>query len=396
MWRGEIHAPSSCQELHWLRQERELLRQNNSELRRHVDDFLTKEGWLTAKFERLRSETADLRQNAISSDGTLRANVQRNTQGSIYHEIIDYLENLLHDKIRLREKLRRERELRAQTEEEASAAAARYQKVTSEMMTKLNSLQTRSEELYDEQCASEWRKLQQALDVWTRRTFMDRSAMSRMTVQKLQWASSWLDLPKDMLQNIQGQRAYIQGIISGTIFHAVFDYTFACSPIGRSERLLRVMGEVVRESGNSYTWETWRSTTSKALDNHAMVETLFSDYYSPNVTKENTRKALHQIYENCVAFKKKLERQESDYVIKQSTPGILYSREQMNSLNFKEEDGSIVEMSIWPSLYKVSFDNEELLIEREAVWTKKPTQADNTGTGDLYDIEKEIKQEVKG
>jgi hypothetical protein len=231
-----------------------LLRQNNSELRRHVDDFLTKEGWLTAKFERLRSETADLRQNAISSDGTLRANVQRNTQGSIYHEIIDYLENLLHDKIRLREKLRRERELRAQTEEEASAAAARYQKVTSEMMTKLNSLQTRSEELYDEQCASEWRKLQQALDVWTRRTFMDGSAMSRMTVQKLQWASSWLDLPKDMLQNIQGQRAYIQGIISGTIFHAVVDYTFACSPIGRSERLLRVMGEVVRESGKQSLW----------------------------------------------------------------------------------------------------------------------------------------------
>ncbi|PCH00131.1 Hypothetical protein PENO1_047900 [Penicillium occitanis (nom. inval.)] len=316
MWRGEIHAPNRHprdrlfeamqQKLHWLRQERELLRQNNSELRRNLDNFLTKEGWLTAKFERLRSETADLRQNAISSDGTLRANVQRNTQGSIYHEIIDYLENLLHDKIRLREKLRRERELRAQTEEEASAAAARYQKVTSEMMTELNSLQTRSEELYDEQCASEWRKLQQALDVWTRRTFMDRSAMSRMTVQKLQWASS-----------------------------------------------------------------------------------------CPNVTKENTRKALHQIYENCVAFKKKLERQESDYVIKQSTPGILYSREQMNSLNFKEEDGSIVEMSIWPSLYKVSFDNEELLIEREAVWTKKPTQADNTGTGDLYDIEKEIKQEVK-
>lgn len=142
-------------------------------------------------------------------------------------------------------------------------------------------------------------------------------------------------------------------------------------------------------TGSSYTWEIWRSATSEALENTVLwkrrlenarnellqkIETLFSRYYSPDIPKEDVYRGLHQIFEDCVAFKQKLERQEFDYIIDQSPPGTIYSSEHMNSLNFIEEDGSIVQMSVWPSLCKVSFDNEPLLIEHEAVWTTDFTQ----------------------
>lgn len=226
-----------------------MLTQHNSALRQDVNTLLSKESWMVARFERLRSETADLRQTAISSHDTQRANPQRKKQVSIYGEIIDYLQVLSHDKIRLGEALRRERELRAQTEEEASAAAARHQEITSEMMIKLNSLQMRGEALYDDQCASEWRKLQQALDVWTRRTFMDKLAMSHMTKQSLEWTKDFYVLPEDILQDIHGKHAYIQGTIAGIIFKTVFSCLFACSPSGHSERLLSAIGKALRRSG---------------------------------------------------------------------------------------------------------------------------------------------------
>lgn len=61
------------------------------------------------------------------------------------------------------------------------------------------------------------------------------------------------------------------------------------------------------------------------------------------------------------------------------------------SLNFEEQTGSIVQISVWPSIYKVSHDNEELLLEPEAVWTKPP------GPMDDVDMEEKptIKQEPK-
>lgn len=105
--------------------------------------------------------------------------------------------------------------------------------------------------------------------------------------------------------------------------------------------------------------------------------------------------AIHQIFNDCLAFKKKLERQEFEYVFRQSPRETVYSAAKMNSLNYNEDEGSTVMMSIWPSIYKVSFDNEELLIESEAVWTKNPTHINESGTEDRYDIEKQIKQEVK-
>lgn len=199
-------------------------------------------------FDRIRLETARSQHHVGPSDAT-DVDVWRNRQESVYYEIIRYVQALSHELIQLGESLRRERELRTQTEEEASAAAIHHQKVTSEMMTKLNSLQTHRQTLYDDQCASEWRKLQQALNVWTRRVFKDQSAMSYMTLRSLRKKSPSFLPPDDMLQTLQGKRAYIQGIIADIIFDTVFNFFFALSPTSRFDRAMSVMGKNVKKSG---------------------------------------------------------------------------------------------------------------------------------------------------
>lgn len=225
-----------------------MLKEQNFDLKARVNNFLRNETLLKSRFKRIQLETAPLSQTTCD---TIGMNVYRNSHVPIYREVVDYLQHLSHDNIRLKENLRRVREILAQTEDEASTAATHYQKVTSEMMAKLNCLQTRSETLHDDQCASEWRKLQQALNVWTRRTFMDKSALSRMTLRGLQQRYPSLMTPEDMFQSVQGKRAYIQSLIVNEISNAVFNHCFAFSPSVRSERLLNAIGNNVRNLGKS-------------------------------------------------------------------------------------------------------------------------------------------------
>lgn len=103
---------------------------------------------------------------------------------TVYDEMMDLLRKLSHENVALKEKLRRERELLTEAKQAAAESATQHQRVTMGFMTKLRSLQKRSETLYDDQCASEWRKLQQALKSWTGRTFKDESAMSKMTLER--------------------------------------------------------------------------------------------------------------------------------------------------------------------------------------------------------------------
>lgn len=126
-----------------------------------------------------------------------------------------------------------------------------------------------------------------------------------------------------------------------------------------------------------------------------MVEKLFSEYYSPGLQREVAHKGLRQIFENCLAFKTKLEQQEFDYSIRQSQPGTVYSSEHMNSLNYVDGEGSTVQMSIWPSLFKVASNDEELLIEPEAVWTRERNQVGDADMKDHSGVEQQIKREVE-
>ncbi|EED18607.1 conserved hypothetical protein [Talaromyces stipitatus ATCC 10500] len=386
----EQHFSAVEEELRSIKAEALMLRQRNARLTDEINYRIKSEMKMESALTGIKTELEKTQQEFDQTETVARDNAPREGGEirTVNHEIVDFLYGLTHEYLSLKETLRRERELSAEARQAATESANHYQKVATDLMTKLNSLQTREEALYDEQCSSEWRKLQQDLDSWTRRTFRDKSVMGYMTLTNLRRTSSTIIIPEDMLKNVQGKRAYIQGFIAGIIFDTVFRRLFVLSPTIRSGRLLTAVGKVIRGSESSQAWETWRSTTSRALgDRHTFsnrrlnnacnqlvqsVEALFSEYYSPGVQKEVVNKGLRQIFEDCVAFKKKLEYQEFDYDFRRSLPGAAYSSEYMNSSNYVEEDGSIVQISIWASLYKVAFNNEELLIEPEAVWTSQP------------------------
>ena len=150
----------------------------------------------------------------------------------------------------LNERLRRKSELLIEAKRDVAESATRYQKVTSNLMTKLNSLQTRKEPLYDDQCASEWHKIQRALDSWTRRTFEDKSVMSHTTVERLQEKLLPVILHEDYMKDFHKKRAYIQSVISHTVFETVLKSLFVFIPKVWTGQFLSDHGETVRSSGS--------------------------------------------------------------------------------------------------------------------------------------------------
>ncbi|KAH8703543.1 hypothetical protein BGW36DRAFT_369498 [Talaromyces proteolyticus] len=46
----------------------------------------------------------------------------------------------------------------------------------------------------------------------------------------------------------------------------------------------------------------------------------------------------------------------------------------MKSVNAEDDQGAIVQMSVWPGSAKISADNDRLLLEREAAWTSVPVE----------------------
>lgn len=234
-----------------MKSQAQLLQEKNMQLNEEIDHRTKSDADLESAFMEIKAELAEAQQVFGQTENITRAAATRGRRGQtpVYHEMMDFFRNLSHENIALREKLRRERELLAETKQAAAESATHHQKVTTDSMTKLNSLQTRREIFYDEQCASEWRKLQQDLNVWTRATFKDKTLLRRMAVQTLKKNTLAVIPTEYILQDIHGKRAYIQGVISGIIFDAVFGCSFAFSPSTRLERFLKVAGSFIRESG---------------------------------------------------------------------------------------------------------------------------------------------------
>lgn len=119
------------------------------------------------------------------------------------------------------------------------------------------------------------------------------------------------------------------------------------------------------------------------------VKTLFGSYFSSDINTNRAEEKLLDIIRECLIFKVKLEQQEFDYYWWRSSEGTDFSSNDMESCNFIDEMGSTVQKSIWPSLYKVSFDHERLLIAPEIVWTKGSVVIDDPSKTDQADDEPE-------
>lgn len=223
----------------------------NVQLDENVNYLIDSERDLKSAFMAIKTELAETQQILGQTETVARDGVMGGSTGyqSVYHEMLDFIRKVSRENIALNEKLRRQREILTETKQAAAASATRHQKVITDLMTKLNSMQTLRDKFYDEQCVSEWQKLRQGLELWTRRTFKDKSLLSRMTLRTLQKGALTVGLTEDIPQDTHGKHAYIQGVISDAIFQAVFDCTFVFSPNKRAERVLRDIGEIIKNSG---------------------------------------------------------------------------------------------------------------------------------------------------
>lgn len=232
----------------------QLLSGRNTYLTEEINRCERLEMNLTSEFIKIKTGLAEAQQMSGMTDANhtvagASATGGRRGRRSIYHEIMDFLRDVSRENIVLSERLRREGELLAEVKQDAAESASRHQKMTSDLMTKLNSLQTRKEKLYDEQCASEWHRIQQALDHWTRQTFRDKSAMSQMTAESLQ-KKHLSEMPqKEHLQSIQAKRAFIQSTLSGIIFEYVLKSPLVSDLDPWTENALKLLGEGVKKSG---------------------------------------------------------------------------------------------------------------------------------------------------
>lgn len=128
-------------------------------------------------------------------------------------------------------------------------------------------------------------------------------------------------------------------------------------------------------------------------DSFQKIDSLFCEYYSPDLQRPDVYGAFTKLMMDCFLFKLKIERQESEYLFRRSKSGETFCQSMMNSVNFNDSEDNLVQMSVWPSMYKVSFDHEELLLEPEIVWTQKPIDLDTTDKEQSFGFQPEIEDD---
>lgn len=105
----------------------------------------------------------------------------------------------------------------------------------------------------------------------------------------------------------------------------------------------------------------------------AETESLFSHY---SVTEKAGRKdQMHELFEQCVQFKRRLERQESRYHFRYGDPRTGYDSATMLSTTGEEDPNFAVLFAPWPALWRDTDDGKRLMVVREQAWIRK----DNPG-----------------
>jgi hypothetical protein len=242
---------TSLQQFDGLKNGTEMLMEENRQLKNELTLFRKKERHLESVLTKIKAEAHQVATGDNGTDfdiQTTRESHRETTERSVHYEITSLLSKSSQENIYLNEKVRRLRELLAQANREASESATLHQGTIRELMTKINTLQMRNDTLCDDQCVTEWRKLRQALDVWTRKFFKDRAALDKMTSQSL----SEGDLPtipsEEVLQNVHAKRAYIQSVITRTIFEDILQTDFVLSPTTKTANFLNALSERVKFS----------------------------------------------------------------------------------------------------------------------------------------------------
>lgn len=142
----------------------------------------------------------------------------------IMHSLKSKVEKLKLAKASAEEKIRRQRELLQQARREASAAADRHRYQLTAYTKRLNFLQSRPDNLNDEECAQLTRQLCRHLDIWVKKNFSDASILNTMTVDSLHASGLEVVVATGYPQNAHQRRELIQDLITRYVHAVIFSH----------------------------------------------------------------------------------------------------------------------------------------------------------------------------
>lgn len=98
------------------------------------------------------------------------------------------------------------------------------------------------------------------------------------------------------------------------------------------------------------------------------IELRFSSYSTTNAATRSEQ--IRQAIQQCMRFKRCLERQEFPYHFSRSEPGTGFNPTSMHSITGSKGPGSVVLFSLFPSLWRNIGEGTDQLIAQEQVWVR--------------------------
>ncbi|RMJ26571.1 hypothetical protein PHISP_02563 [Aspergillus sp. HF37] len=331
----------------------------------------------------LRDELDRAKQmNHFLTQENRRFRFQRNQALKKTRDCGEALQQLDLDKLRAEERARRQQELLDKARAEALEIKTEKFEIQSCLTQQLHSVQMRHDILDDDEVERIFLSLYGRLEGFVRKNFNHSEILEWMTPESLREMD--LELPEGMddFHSVQQLQAFIQGGMAMLIFAFVFSRML----FGHDRILEAIAGQVHKLCPNHVSGH-WRTATSIAIESLigdnaqeatcksliAVTESLFSHY---SVTEETGRKdQMHELFEQCEQFKRRLERQEFRYHFRYSDPGTDYDSATMLSITGEEDPDFAVLFSPWPALWRDADDSKRLMVAREQVWVRK----DNPG-----------------
>ncbi|KAF7165713.1 hypothetical protein CNMCM5623_009813 [Aspergillus felis] len=273
------------------------------------------------------------------------------------------------------EKCRRQKEEIEEIRHEASKLLLQKDEHIAELTKRLNHMQYHPDVLNDDEVVRIMAKLSQKLDVWVKGSFKDASLLQDLPQLKP------VDAPYSMatiskMQNMHQNWAFIPAFVASYLFYYSFDvYMVGVTNPDIEYGLVTMESEIFFDKCPRHVADNWRSATSMGvqsvtkgyLDDAAMECMKGVEQLGPCASADPglREKKLYELFQSCVDFKRRLERQPDWYKFSHTSSGHRFISGTMQSVTGQEGEGTVVEFSLWPGLWK-----GDVLPYPETVWSK--------------------------
>ncbi|GAQ45518.1 hypothetical protein AtubIFM55763_007880 [Aspergillus tubingensis] len=249
--------------------------------------------------------------------------------------------------------------------------------------------------LSDDDIAQHMRRLLQRLRNWTNTYFRDLDQLNKLR-QDLE-RSGAMFVPRGPHEI----RAFIASVVSQILFQRIFSSYLLGIPNEESPRFVSI-AETLRQNCPGNVEHHWRTATSIAAEKLgdeqsdinmvvSQVEIMLSQYYS--VEPPTVARRLRALVQECMQFKRDLDRQLSRYHFFRSALGDNFAPDHMQqAIPFQEVAGR-VKCTLWPGLYKESTSGALVVVPETVLATKdaedqRPTytEASKTLVPGLQDV----------